>query len=360
MQYGRTASMIFDRMEEQSQLQQTELFEPLNNDMPIPVYVDDRGRAVMLTLTNVHPILGFTQSTASNADKLARLLGIPLGTEKEVQEMLAEKYGIRSDGSPVSLADKMGEVMQSVYGAQYVNIIAGVDTRGKPLDDEKYNTFLGIEVSQTTEALVGMVFPLVKTLNRYNPLGMFGSKEEISNQGRIGLDSDGNIKYDEGQLIREGKPSVFGTDRTDLDQKELVNKVTDNPAVFLAQLAGLSFVYNDTTRNLKYTHQDISATQREIATAWKRFDIQIKEGKLPERQRILALKKQEDLLKLYGVFEYDRLRTEAYMAKKGITTKEFDVKVRENKLSLQGIPQLSLKETYKVQQAMEALRDVNK
>lgn len=350
MQYARIASMVYDRIEEQEGegFMQAELAPYINSAIPFNVYSDDDGNTVFTTLTNVHPLVGFVESTASNIDKFARLMGIPMGTSAEVRDMLLHKYGIKTkDGTTSELAAAIGDALEKTYltSTGFSDIAAkSVDSVKKPWLEDKYNTFLGIEMSPLMEKLVGSVFPLLRTVNMYNPGGVFGQSERRTAE-TIGVDESGNVQYSEGKVLRDGQEGITGVPRTDMDNKDLVNRVTQNPLIALGQLAGLSFSYQDTGKNLKYTHKDITKAQEEVEQA-------LKQALKGERHASDV----DGLVNLWGVLEYDRKRLEYHMRERGLTSVEFDKKVRDAKVSLLGIKELPYAEQQKVLDKMRQLR----
>jgi hypothetical protein len=159
------------------------------------------------------------------------------------------------------------------------------------------------------------------------------------------VDEQGNVQYSEGKVLREGSEGITGVPRTDTDNKDLVNRVTQNPLIAIGQLAGLSFSYQDRNRNLKYTHKDITQAQEEVEQA-------LKQALKGER----TASDVDGLVNLWGVLEYDRKRIEWHMKERGLTSVEFDKRVRAKKVSLLGIKDLPYKEQEKVLQKMKRLR----
>ncbi|ARV59515.1 hypothetical protein BZZ01_13545 [Nostocales cyanobacterium HT-58-2] len=140
------------------------------------------------------------------------------------------------------------DTLNGSYYGRATSILQGIDPlTGRPRDNTKENTYLGVPMSPLLEALVGSL-PLVDRVNQINPFDAFGRKEQRDSQGNV---------------VVEGKPSMFGFQRTDSDQYKATWDRGDW-ATRAQLLAGMKVRVIDVHKNVVNTYKEMSSQYSEL------------------------------------------------------------------------------------------------
>ena len=126
-------------------------------------------------------------------------------------------------------------------------------------DETKTTSLLGVEIPGNKAPLIKFLIentlPSVSNLNRFNPGGVFGIKEQ----------EDGF-----GNTTRKAKPSWTGAARSDSDTNK--DGLTSDPLVFAARSLGLTINSVDTVKNMGYTETELSMAVKDMKTYTKKLE----------------------------------------------------------------------------------------
>lgn len=127
---------------------------------------------------------------------------------------------------------------------------------GRDLTEE--TSLLGFEVPEIAGLKPGVVryflennIPYLSSVNRSNPFGMFGVSE---------------VKDARGNVVREGRPSLFGYKRYDRDNQMLGLDGEAVPMLRLAKAMGLTLIPQDVEMNMKGTYLFYQGAERKFNT----------------------------------------------------------------------------------------------
>lgn len=270
----------------------------------------DGENKVMVNLANWESSTDAVSYIEESAESLAGLFGayLPSETSKEKRDKLLKGGGLRS-----AVRSQLGRS----YYAGIAEYLLGEDLEtGFELDDNKTVTWNGITMTPRLRALVSSAAPILDTLNRENPFGVFG-RAEVTDAG--------------GNVIRPEQLGLFGSRRSDKDTKFDDVVAQNKMLTVLRNFAGLNLQVANTALSLQYNDRDMSRSIQEgkkmISTMRNSFVDDYKKMSPGERENRSA--KIEELAESVALMEFDYARLQAYMVDKNVLPSEALNKLKE-------------------------------
>lgn len=328
---------VWNENETEGQLPEGGLSEyDINGNYPIVLDYDKIGKeGFVLFPDSYDPITSAFTYFRESGEMVARQFGINIGTSKEQLDY--------AQGKNMGMAKVIQKTFEESYFKKPIEAIVGVDFETmRPIEEMgKYNSYLGIEMSQTLEAFLS-ILPPVDALNRWNPNDVFGRKEQrstprLSTANSTGYPlpmTDGKMAGQEAPLVA-AKPSIFGADRTDNDYAKLAGERGNN-VIRGMQAVGMRIALVDAAKNMGFTWFDMQERKRDLAKVTKAEGEALKrkqrEGKenTPEYQK--RLEQLVELEETQSQVEMELARIDAWMKENNIPPSKMIDKMKDVQL----------------------------
>ena len=252
----------------------------------------DPEKFIHIPFSAIDPVGDVLNRTDDIANSVLRLLGYHTGNSKEQLDQIDPRQ------SSNVIRDVFGQ-----FGAfkTLAGLVTGTDDRGRSLKlrpDQEWETMLGLplvggEYSPRTRFIIENTFPAIANLDRWNPGEVFGLREK---------------KDPWGEVIRDGKPSVFGFNRTasDSDVDDLANGGLIG-MVNMARAAGLTVNSVNTLVGMGYTTKQMDGIAKELKRTFAKYEKASVDTNLSPQQRAKARQAMVTAAALYLEVETGKL-----------------------------------------------------
>lgn len=284
---------------------------------PVVMRIDQQtGEAFTLLPNSYDPLTDSFTFYKETGEVIQRVVfGQYAGTTKE------QMAQVRGEG----IQEYLQKVFNETYYGRFASLFTGIDPlTNRKRNENTRNTYFGIEMSPVAEAFLGFL-PPIDALNRMNPGGIFGTTE---------------IRGGRDEILQEGKPSIFGYQRTDGDRKDYTFKKA-NPLERVLMALGANIRAVNIGKNMGFTYAEIERTANEIG------------NKAREEQKTLAslrdkpeFKKEyesrkaklEHMLDVELQLRYDLARVLKWLSDNNIPTRDALKEIRDRNLEIQNLP----------------------
>ena len=330
LSYWRLRSLLNHPLAEDERLRSGSVPGWIQEGLPLFVTYDENGHPVVLLPSNfdgVNDAFQFVNETGRTINRV--FFGGNAGTLEQ------------------QLEDARGETMQRFFEGLlsqshwYIKVpyeqISGRETfTGRPISDEETRqrpTLWGVPVHPRVKHIIENVLPMVRSIDQWNPGGIFGVAPRRDHNGRV---------------IDPGKLSIFGTERTQRDpflyaeEQDLIMRTL--------KLLGLQLQtidpYYTTSRTLQDYDRTISHLEREI----NRTTRQLREAYLDESDGISRdwgewerrRGELEEKIDVYVALRVDRIRMTLFAQELGVTEAQVLDQIRALRLNLTDAPDPSV------------------
>ena len=220
----------------------------------------DPNKFVHVPFTAFDPVADALNTFQEGAEGLGQMFGLfPGAFDKDLKQVSPKNESIPFiDG-----------LVESGYGSikSLYAVISKKDPRtGKSLinDETKTTSFGGFEIpgrhAPLIKYLIENTLPSVANLNRLNPFGAFGIKEQ-----RDGFD----------KVTRPAQRSWAGADRSDSDVS--VDEFKSNPMAMALRFSGVTVNSVDTVKGMGFTESSLQAAVTDMKSYTKKLEKEVKE-----------------------------------------------------------------------------------
>lgn len=313
---ARVGSMVYDDVQEQQSIgNEASLPFFQREDFPIKVFQDENGNYGTLSITNLSPLL----SAAQDAQLYARLFGVrnvvKQSTEDERKQSVDNAVGAERTAWQNRLADFFNK---TTYGS-FFNSVTG--KAGRAVDSSE-NTFVGVPMGSDVEGVLRVAAPFLGYINSQNPLEVFGTRETL-----LGDEVDLASGADK---VLDAKESVFGTDRTDYDNRAALWK--RNPLLGAMARIGFNVSYVEGKSNVRNYY---SGLERDLSRLKKGYEeLSLKQVQKPSPANEARLK---EVVTLYNKYEKQRLALQQYMMDNNINDAQLEKQLKTRRVTLESI-----------------------
>lgn len=275
--------------------------------LPHPRSTESEPRWIHIPFASVDPIAEVLERTDNMASALLGVLGFRSGNSKEQLQAV----------DPRATSD----VLRGVFGTfgpgkSLYALATRTDDRGKSLilkPNDEWETMLGLPVvggkyAPITRTVIENTLPLIANLDRWNPGEIFGVKEKTDVLGRV---------------TREGKPSVFGFNRSanDGDVDDLATGGLLG-GVNIARGMGITVNSIDTMVNMGYTEREMNTVAKELKKSFTQYSAVSEDETLSEPQRRKAREMMVTTAALYLEVETGRIKAGKWINSRDFLTEE--------------------------------------